>query len=284
MRVCILGLGLIGTSLARAWARKGQGLVDGFDLSEASRTFVSEQGWAKVHPKASRAASEAELIVLATPVPAYAELIPSILPALRPNAVITDVGSMKVAAVESVESVLPQEVPFVPAHPIAGLERKGPQHSRPDLFDGHWCVLTPKNEEGCEVVTRFWEGVGMRVARLTPSVHDEVLGFTSHLPHLLSFGMAGAAAELEDEEGQPLMRFSAGSFRDFTRIARSDPSLWADILLANAQNLKTAYDLLKNQVEPVLDALTAGDRDAARAMLTKQNQAFVDRLAAEVNP
>ena len=281
MRVTIIGLGLIGTSLARSWARRGRGLADGFDLSEDFRIYVQEQGWAHVHSDLIASVAEADLVVLSTPVPAYAEIVSQIAPHLKKGAVLTDVGSMKVAAVAAVTSTLPSGIAFVPAHPIAGLERHGPQNSRAELFDGHWCVLTPLNEEGCETATIFWEGVGMKVARLTAKVHDEVLGFTSHLPHLLSFGMAGAAAQLEDEEGQPLMRFSAGSFRDFTRIARSDPSLWADILLANAGNLKMAYELLKSQVEPVLGALEAGDRETARALLTAQNSAFIERLTAD---
>lgn len=281
MRISIIGLGLIGASLARAWARRGRGLVQGYDVSEESRKFVQEQGWAHVHDDLPGAVSDAELVVLATPVPAYPAIIRVIAPCLPAGAVVTDVGSMKVAAVAAVGNSLPEQNPFVPAHPIAGLERHGPQNSRAELFDGHWCVLTPLSDVGCDVATQFWEGIGMKMARLTPKVHDEVLGFTSHLPHLLSFGMAGAAALLEDEEGQPLMRFSAGSFRDFTRIARSDPALWADILLANAQNLKMAYELLRKQVEPVLDALTEGDRETARNLLTEQNAAFIERLAAD---
>ena len=280
MRVAIVGLGLIGTSIARSWARNGA-LADGFDLSSEHRSFVKGQGWAIVHESLEDAVTSADIVVLATPVPAYASIVTELTPYLKPGAVLTDVGSMKVEAVHAVTSVLPSHITFVPAHPIAGLERHGPQNSKPEMFDGHWCVLTPLSEEGCDLATAFWEGVGMKVARLTAKVHDEVLGFTSHLPHLLSFGMAGAAAELEDEEGQPLMRFSAGSFRDFTRIARSDPSLWADILLANAHNLKMAYELLKHQVEPVLDALTAGDRETARELLTKQNGAFIERLTGD---
>lgn len=281
MRITVIGLGLIGTSLARAWARRGRGLADGYDPNPDSRTYVQEQGWAHVHADPVSAVQHAELVVLASPVPTYGAIVAEIGPHLRPGAVLTDVGSMKVAAIEQVLPVLPTGITFVPAHPIAGLERKGPQSSKVDLFDGHWCVLTPSSEEGCDLATLFWEGIGMKVARLSPKVHDEVLGFTSHLPHLLSFGMAGAAAQLEDEEGQPLMRFSAGSFRDFTRIARSDPSLWADILLANAGNLKMAYQLLKDQVEPVLDALSAGDRETAKRLLTEQNAAFIERLAAD---
>jgi cyclohexadieny/prephenate dehydrogenase len=284
VRVAVLGLGLIGASVARAY-RNGDpdAVLIGFDADPDARLYVQAQGWVKVVDSAKEAVQGADLIVLATPVPAYASLLHG-LEGFAEGCVLVDVGSMKVAAVEAMKASCPSSLACVPSHPIAGLERHGPRNSNPELFKNHWCVLTPitSDQKAIEKATTFWETVGMRVTRLSPETHDKVLGFTSHLPHLISFGMAGAGVAMERSEGEELLKLSAGSFRDFTRIARSNPELWTDILMANVGHLAEAYELLKSEVEPVLAALQARDRETACRLITAQHTDFKERVDPEL--
>jgi len=286
MKVGVIGLGLIGASIVRAHlASHSDDEICGFDRDPDAAAYVQSEGWARVAASAAQAVDGCDVVILATPVTAYTQVLTECVGAFAGNAVLLDVGSMKQAAVRAVAPFLSKGIAFVPSHPIAGLERHGPRHSSPTLFQDRWCVITP-DEVGPQAIERaisFWEGLGMRVATLTADQHDRVLGFTSHLPHLISFGMAGAGVAMERALGSDLLRLSAGSFRDFTRIARSNPELWTDILLANAGHLSEAYALLKAEIEPVLAALNAGDRETAKQLLTTQHRDFKDRVAPELD-
>src|SRR5205823_9356772 len=178
---------------------------------------------------------DADLVVIATPLSAYPEVGRRIAPALRKGAIVTDVGSVKGAAIEALAPLLPGHVGFVPGHPVAGTEHSGPEAGFAELFQDRWCILTPPPETAPEAVAkvkRLWEMAGMRVATMAADHHDKVLAVTSHLPHLIAYTIVDTATELGTDLQSEVVAFSAGGFRDFTRIAASDPVMWRDIFLS----------------------------------------------------
>ena len=237
-RVAYIGCGLINSSLARALAAAGA--VEhqvAFSRSQATRDRVRALGIVDAVADAPAAAvRDADLVVIGTPVSAYGDVAAAIAPALRPGAVVTDVGSVKMAVVRSVAPHLPAGVHFVPGHPIAGTEQSGPDAGFADLFRGRWCVLTPApatDRAAVATVRRMWEAVGMHVDEMDAEHHDRVLAITSHVPHLIAFSIVGTVTLLEEHLQTEVMKYAAGGFRDFTRIAASDPRMWRDIFLGN---------------------------------------------------
>jgi cyclohexadieny/prephenate dehydrogenase len=239
-RVALIGIGLIGSSLARvlrrdcpqtrivACARRPETLdaVRRLDLADETTDDPAE------------AVREADLVVLATPLSAYAGIGSHIAPALRDGAIITDVGSVKSAAIDALLPTLPGHARFVPGHPVAGTEHSGPEAGFAELFRDRWCILTPTPDTdpaAVAKVTALWELAGMRVTKMAADHHDKVLAVTSHLPHLIAYTIVGTATDLADDLKSEVIAFSAGGFRDFTRIAASDPVMWRDIFLANRE-------------------------------------------------
>jgi cyclohexadieny/prephenate dehydrogenase len=237
-RVALIGIGLIGSSLARvlrrespataivACARRAETLeaVRRLDLADETTN----------DPAA--AVADADLVVIATPLSAYVEIGRRIAPALRPGAIVTDVGSVKGVVIRDLAPLLPAGVDFVPGHPVAGTEHSGPESGFAELFYDRWCILTPPPGTAPEAVARItamWEQAGMRVVTMDAEHHDKVLAMTSHLPHLIAYTIVGTATDLEDSLKSEVIAFSAGGFRDFTRIAASDPVMWRDVFLAN---------------------------------------------------
>jgi cyclohexadieny/prephenate dehydrogenase len=237
-RVCLIGLGLIGSSLARALKRGGlAGEIVGTARSAKTRAKALELGFIdRAEADAAHAARDADLIILAAPVGANAALAAAIAPALKPGTIVTDVGSVKQAVIDAVAPHLPAGVHLVPAHPVAGTEESGPEAGFAELFEGRWCILTPPPGTDAEATARvaaMWRAVGSDVDEMEPRHHDMVLAITSHLPHLIAYTIVGTATELENTLQQEVIKFAAGGFRDFTRIAASDPVMWRDIFLAN---------------------------------------------------
>jgi cyclohexadieny/prephenate dehydrogenase len=237
-RVAVIGLGLIGSSLARAI--KARGLAEeviGTARSEATRAKAVALGFVDgITDSPAEAVIGADLVVLAVPVGVSGAVAEAMAPGLASGAVVTDVGSVKVAVIEAVMPVLPENVHFVPAHPVAGTEESGPEAGFAELFEGRWCILTPPQGTDGAAVARIrglWEAVGSEVDVLDPAHHDMVLAITSHLPHLIAYTIVDTACELENRIQQEVIKFAAGGFRDFTRIAASDPVMWRDIFLGN---------------------------------------------------
>jgi cyclohexadieny/prephenate dehydrogenase len=237
-RVALIGLGLIGSSLARALKRGNLAAeIIGTARSEATRAKALELGFidrAEAHP--ATAVIGADLIVLAAPVGANGVLAEAIGPVLAPGAIVTDVGSVKQAVIDVVGPHLPEGVHLVPAHPVAGTEESGPEAGFAELFDDRWCILTPPpsaDAAAVQRVTALWRAIGSQVDIMEAGHHDMVLAITSHLPHLIAYTIVGTATELENTLQQEVIKFAAGGFRDFTRIAASDPEMWRDIFLAN---------------------------------------------------
>ncbi|MGB8278271.1 MAG: prephenate/arogenate dehydrogenase family protein [Methylovirgula sp.] len=239
-RLCLIGLGLIGSSIARVARHKGLArTIVASDASADVRRRVAELGLAdKVAETAELAVHDADLVILCVPVGAIGDVARQIAPHLRAGAILSDVGSVKASVIADVAPCLPQNVHFVPAHPVAGTEESGPDAGFASLFRNRWCILTPPPEADPKAVARlsaFWTAAGANVEIMTPAHHDLVLAITSHVPHLIAYNIVGTAADLEEVTQSEVIKFSAGGFRDFTRIAASDPTMWRDVFLNNKE-------------------------------------------------
>ena len=237
-RVALIGLGLIGSSLARAIKRHGlAGEIVGHARSKETREVALGLGFIdRAAVTAAAAVKGADLVVIAVPVGVTGAIAQEIAPALGAGAIVTDVGSVKGAVVDAVGPHIPEGVHFVPAHPVAGTEKSGPEAGFAELFEGRWCIITPPPGTDAEAVTRvasLWRAVGSEVDTMDPHHHDMVLAITSHLPHLIAYTIVGTATDLENHLQREVIKFAAGGFRDFTRIAASDPVMWRDVFLAN---------------------------------------------------
>lgn len=237
-RVAIIGMGLIGSSLARAIRRDRPAIeVVATDRSAEVRARVAELGLAgEVAPTAAAAVVGADLVVIAAPLGAYAAIGQEIAAALAPGAVVSDVGSAKQMVVQTLAPLLPAHAHLVPAHPVAGTEQSGPDAGFAELFEGRWCILTPppgSADAAVAKVSALWSAVGATVDIMDAGHHDRVLAVTSHVPHLIAYSIVGTAADLENVTEGEVIKYSAGGFRDFTRIAASDPTMWRDVFLNN---------------------------------------------------
>ena len=237
-RVALIGLGLIGSSLARAIKRHGlAGEIVGHARSKETREVALGLGFIdRAAVTAAAAVKGADLVVIAVPVGVTGAIVQEIAPALGEGAIVTDVGSVKQAVVDAAGPHIPAGVHFVPGHPVAGTEESGPEAGFAELFEGRWCIITPPPGTDAEAVTRvssLWRAVGSEVDSMDPHHHDMVLAITSHLPHLIAYTIVGTATDLEDHLQREVIKFAAGGFRDFTRIAASDPVMWRDVFLAN---------------------------------------------------
>ncbi|HEV8680275.1 MAG TPA: prephenate/arogenate dehydrogenase family protein [Stellaceae bacterium] len=263
-RVALIGIGLIGSSLARvlrrdapqtrivACARRAETLAAARRLEIADETTDDP----------AAAVAGADLVVIATPLSAYAEIGRRIAPALGDGAIVTDVGSVKGAAIAALQPALPQRVHFVPGHPVAGTEHSGPESGFAELFQDRWCILTPLPGTAPEAVARvtlLWEGAGMRVATMAADHHDKVLAVTSHLPHLIAYTIVGTATELGEDLQSEVVAYSAGGFRDFTRIAASDPVMWRDIFLTNREAVLELLQRFSEDLTALQRAIRRGD-------------------------
>ena len=239
-RLAIIGVGLIGSSIARAARQRGiAAKVVLADSSAAVRDRLRALAIAdEISDTARDAVADADLVILCAPVGVAGDIARKIGPGLKTGAVVSDVGSVKSAVVSAVQPFLPAGVHFVPAHPVAGTEHSGPDAGFAELFDNRWCILTPPegvDSSAVERVRDFWSRLGSNVEIMSPAHHDLVLAITSHVPHLIAYNIVGTAADLETVTQSEVIKFSAGGFRDFTRIAASDPTMWRDVFLNNKE-------------------------------------------------
>jgi cyclohexadieny/prephenate dehydrogenase len=273
-RVALIGIGLIGSSLARALRRDSPGtsIVACARRSETLATVRRLELAEETTDDPAAAAAGADLVVIATPLSAYAEIGRRIAPALRPGAILTDVGSVKQAVIRDLQPHLPPGVHFVPAHPVAGTEHSGPEAGFAELFRGRWCILIELPETAPEVVTRIgrmWETFGMRVVTMSADHHDKVLAVTSHLPHLIAYTIVGTATDLEDSLKSEVIEFSASGFRDFTRIAASDPVMWRDIFLNNREAVLEILQRFNEDLTALQRAIRWGEGDKLQDLFTR---------------
>jgi cyclohexadieny/prephenate dehydrogenase len=265
-RVALIGLGLIGSSLCHAIRRGGlAGHIAGTARSERTRAKAVELGLVdSMHADAASAAAGADLVVICTPVGTYAEIGAAIRPKLKPGAILTDVGSVKQAVIRDLGPLVPEGVHFVPGHPVAGTEHSGPEAGFAELFDGRWCILTPPpgtDQGAVDRLAEFWRRCGSQVEIMEPAHHDIVLAITSHLPHLIAYTIVGTATDLEDATRKEVVKFSAGGFRDFTRIAASDPVMWRDIFLNNREAVLEILGRFTEDLTALQRAIRWGEGD-----------------------
>ena len=266
-RLALVGIGLIGSSVARIARERGDlaGEIVVNARTQKSLDRVMELGIAdRVELDPARAVEGADCVMLCAPVGAFAALAEAIAPALAPGAILTDVGSTKQSVIRDVGPLVPAGVHFVPAHPLAGTEHSGPDAGFTTLFQGRWALITPPpgtDEEAVGKVEELWRRCGSMIGRMEPSHHDRVLAIVSPLPHLLAFTICGTADDLESESRQAVLNFAASGFRDFTRIAASDPVMWRDIFLNNREALLEMLARFTEDAQAMARAVRWGDAE-----------------------
>ena len=264
-RLAIIGVGLIGSSIARAARQRGiAAKVVLADSSAAVRDRLRALAIAdEISDTARDAVADADLVILCAPVGVAGDIAREIGPGLKTGAVVSDVGSVKSAVVSAVQPFLPAGVHFVPAHPVAGTEHSGPDAGFAELFDNRWCILTPP--EGVD----FWSRLGSNVEIMSPAHHDLVLAITSHVPHLIAYNIVGTAADLETVTQSEVIKFSAGGFRDFTRIAASDPTMWRDVFLNNKEAVLEMLGRFNEDLAALQRMIRWGDGDGLFDLFTR---------------
>ncbi|MBN9582534.1 MAG: prephenate/arogenate dehydrogenase family protein [Afipia sp.] len=266
-RIALIGFGLIGGSIARA--ARAQGLAGEIVVtarSAATRARVRELGVVdRVVDTSAEAVKDADLVILCIPVGACGPVAQDIAPHLKAGAIVSDVGSVKGTVLRAMAPHLPNTVHFIPAHPVAGTEHSGPDSGFAELFINRWCILTPPpdaDKAAVEKLATFWRALGANVEIMAADHHDLVLAVTSHLPHLIAYTIVGTADELEDVTQAEVLKFSAGGFRDFTRIAASDPTMWRDVFLANKDAVLEMLGAFQEDLSKLTRAIRRGDGEA----------------------
>ncbi|GBF58994.1 prephenate dehydrogenase [Candidatus Phycosocius bacilliformis] len=266
--LAIIGAGLIGSSVAKA--SRARGLVRHivlYDRDPAVKARIAELKLGVIADSPEAAVAHADAVILCTPPGSMGEIGTLIGPHVKPGAIITDVGSVKEAIIEQLRPVLPEHCFLVPGHPIAGAERSGPDAGYSTLFEGRWAILTPIDDprptyqDAVRKLTDLWESLGARVECMDPIRHDQVLAMTSHLPHLIAFCVVATAQDVEAVTDSEVVKYSAGGFRDFTRIAASDPTMWRDVFLMNKEAVLDLLGRFSEDLTALRRAIRWGDGD-----------------------
>ena len=266
-RMALIGIGLIGSSLARRVKRDGlAGHIAVSARTQSSLDKAEKLGFAdSVSLAPAEVVIGADLVMLATPLGAYAAIAKAIAPHLKPGAIVSDVGSSKDVVHREVAPLMPKGVHVVPGHPVAGTEHSGPEAGFAELFEGRWCVLTPAagaDAQAVAKITELWRRCGSMVELMDAKHHDQVLALTSHLPHLIAYTIVGTATDLGDALKKEVFKFSAGGFRDFTRIAASDPVMWRDIFLKNKDAVLDVLGRFTEDLTALQRAIRRGESKA----------------------
>ena len=268
-RLAVIGCGLIGGSVARAAvATDAAARVIVTDASLEVRQRVRDIGQSFAHEVAETSAEavrDADLVIVAVPVGACETVAQDIAAHLKPGAILSDVGSVKASVAQTMSPHLPDNIHFIPAHPVAGTENSGPDAGFAELFVDRWCILTPMPDTdpaAVQALQIFWEKLGANVSTMSPEHHDLVLAVTSHLPHLIAYTIVGTADELGDVTRSEVLKFSAGGFRDFTRIAASDPTMWRDVFLHNKDAVLEMLGTFNEDLSKLTRAIRRGDGEA----------------------
>jgi len=273
-RIAIIGIGLIGSSIARAARRKKVAkTIVVADCSREALARATALGFAdEVAASSAEAAAGADFVIFCVPVGANEALAREIAPALKAGAIVSDVGSVKGAVIAAIAPHLPEGVHLIPAHPVAGTEQSGPDAGFATLFLNRWCILTPPEGADASAVERvraFWQAIGSNVEVMSAAHHDLVLAITSHVPHLIAYNIVGTAYDLEEATRSEVIKFSAGGFRDFTRIAASDPTMWRDVFLNNKDAVLEALGRFNEDLTALQRMIRRGDGDGLFALFTR---------------
>jgi cyclohexadieny/prephenate dehydrogenase len=273
-RVAFIGIGLIGASMALAMKRAGlAGSIVACARKPATRkTALKLKIVDEVTADYAKAVKGADLIVIATPISTNGPIAKTIGPHLKPGAIVTDVGSVKQDVIAAVSPHIPKGVHFVPAHPLAGTEHSGPEAGFAELFDNRWVVLTPLKRTAPKATAKIdamWKRMGAKVDTMDPAHHDRVLAITSHLPHLIAYTIVGTATDLAGDLKQEVIKYSASGFRDFTRIAASDPVMWRDVFLSNREAVLEILQRFTEDLTGLQKAIRKGDGVTLEDLFTR---------------
>jgi cyclohexadieny/prephenate dehydrogenase len=273
-RVALIGIGLIGSSLARAMRRhRLAGHIAGHAQSARTRDKAVELGLVdSIHADAPAAVAGADLVVVCTPLGAYAAIGAAIGPHLKPGSILTDVGSVKQAVIRDLGPHVPEHVHFVPGHPVAGTEHSGPESGFAELFQGRWCILTPPagtDDKAVEKLAEMWRRCGSMIEIMEAAHHDQVLAITSHLPHLIAYCIVGTVTGVEEATQKEVVKFSASGFRDFTRIAASDPVMWRDVFLNNREAVLEMLGRFSEDLAALQRNIRWGEGDKLEELFTR---------------
>jgi cyclohexadieny/prephenate dehydrogenase len=274
-QITIIGLGLIGSSIARG-IKEVDGITDriiGHDNNPEYKDAINELGFVdELSPDLATSVINSDLVILATPVGTYSTIAKTIGKKLMPGATLSDVGSIKGAVSGMLSPHIPDEIHVIPAHPVAGTEQSGPTAGYASLFHDRWSIITPgknTNEEALDRLKKFWEMLGSNVEIMDAEHHDKVLAITSHVPHLIAYNIVGTAHDLEEVTKSEVIKFSAGGFRDFTRIAASDPTMWRDVFLNNKEAVLEMLGRFSEDLSALQRAIRWDDGDALYDMFVK---------------
>jgi len=273
-KIALIGIGLIGSSIALAARQKN--LAKNIAISTRSEKTLAEAKALNLgtsyHSDAKEAVIDADLVILCTPVGVFEIIMQQIAPNLKKGAILSDVGSVKEHVQKVITPLLPKGVDFVPAHPMAGTEYSGPKAGFPSLFEGRWCMLTPAkgvNEKAVKTLGEFWQALGSNIEIMEAKHHDLVVAITSHVPHLIAYNIVGTASELENVSKSEVIKYSAGGFRDFTRIAASDPIMWRDVFLTNRDAVLDMLGRFLGDLDELKSAVERGDGQALEELFTR---------------
>jgi len=273
-RIALIGIGLIGSSLARVIRREG--LAGEIVISTRSATTLERARELELGDRyeadAAMAVKDADLVIVSVPVGASEVVAKEIAPSLKPGAIVTDVGSTKASVIAQMQPNLPQNVHFIPGHPLAGTEKSGPDAGFAELFENRWCILTPlEGTDGAalEKLAGFWRACGSNIDTMDPQHHDMVLAMVSHLPHIIAYNIVGTADDLQTVTKSEVIKYSASGFRDFTRLAASDPTMWRDVCLHNKDAILEMLARFSEDLAALQRAIRWSDGDKLFELFTR---------------
>ena len=284
-KVCIIGCGLIGSSLARAI--KKNNLAEKIVSSNRSDAVNKKVIELKIVDDSSsdtkKMADGSDLVVIATPLSSYEDVISKIKNSLKNGVILTDVGSVKENIINLIEKNIPKNISWIPSHPIAGTEESGPEAGFSGLFQNRWCILTPSKkakEKDINLLQTFWEKVGSKVDIMQAKQHDYILSITSHMPHLIAYNIVNTSLNIQDEKESTIVKYSAGGLRDFTRIAASNPIMWRDVFIQNKKNTSKMIDKFIENLEDLKKAIENEDGKKLEQIFTKTKKIRKDIVQA----
>ena len=284
-KICIIGCGLIGSSLARAI--KKNNLAEKIVSSNRSDAVNKKVIELKIVDDSSsdtkKMADGSDLVVIATPLSSYEDVISKIKNSLKDGVILTDVGSVKENIINLIEKNIPENISWIPSHPIAGTEESGPEAGFSELFQNRWCILTPSKkakEKDINLLQTFWEKVGSKVDIMEAKQHDYILSITSHIPHLIAYNIVNTSLNIQDEKESTIVKYSAGGLRDFTRIAASNPIMWRDVFIQNKKNTSKMIDQFIKNLEDLKKAIENEDGKKLEQIFTKTKKIRKDIVKA----
>jgi len=284
-KVCIIGCGLIGSSLARAI--KKNNLAEKIVSSNRSDAVNKKVIELKIVDDSSsdtkKMVDGSDLVVIATPLSSYEDVISKIKNSLKDGVILTDVGSVKENIINLIEKNIPENISWIPSHPIAGTEESGPESGFSELFQNRWCILTPSKkskEKDINLLQTFWEKVGSKVDIMEAKQHDYILSITSHIPHLIAYNIVNTSLNIQDEKESTIVKYSAGGLRDFTRIAASNPIMWRDVFIQNKKNTSKMIDKFIKNLEDLKKAIENEDGKKLEQIFTKTKKIRKDIVKA----